>query len=87
VTTRTEADVAVRTARLLNEEEKVLRMRYGIPLGTGVALEACGQEHAATRDALVAIEQRVKAHLAQAGVTHGVDLARRAAVIERLKKM
>lgn len=82
VRTRTEADVAIRTARLTDEEDKVLRMRYGIPLAADVALELRGQDNEETRTALERIEQR-----AIEASHKGVDAARRNAVIARLRRI
>ena len=82
VRTRTEADGAIRTARLTDEEDKVLRMRYGIPLAADVALEMRGQENEETRATLERLEQR-----AVAASQNGVDAARRNAVIARLRRI
>lgn len=82
VRTRTEADVAIRTARLTDEEDKVLRMRYGISLAADAPLELRGQENDETRTTLERIEQR-----AIAASQQGVDAARRNAVIARLRRM
>ena len=83
VHTRIEADVALRQVGLADEEEKVLRMRYGIPLDPSAVLEQRGQAHVETRAALAQIEQGALAHLQAAGV----DVARRATAIARLRKL
>lgn len=82
--TRVEVDVALRQARLTSEEEKVLRMRYGIPIDAAAPLES--QAEAATpavRAELMALEQR--AVMANSAVD--VDPLRRAAIIDRLRRM
>ncbi len=91
VRTRTEADVALRQAHLTAEEEKVLRMKYGIPLDMAVALDAPGLQTEA-RAQLESLEQRALAGVqiqAQGGVDSrgSVDSLRRAAIIERMRKM
>lgn len=91
VRTRTEADVALRQARLTSEEEKVLRMKYGIPLDMAVALEAPGLQTEA-RATLESLEQRALAGVQiQANGSldsrGSVDSLRRAAIIERMRKM
>ena len=89
IRTRTEADVALRQAGLSSEQEKVLRMRYGIPLDEAVAL----QRHEAAQPEVAAqlreMEQRNWSHLsaADAGMDSTVDATRRAAIIERLRRM
>ena len=73
--TRIEVDVAVRQANLTSEEEKVLRMHYGI----GIAPDAELQAHAAVADTqtqIAAIEQKAIAHA-----------RRQQAVIERLRRI
>ena len=66
IRTRTEADVALRQAGLSSEQEKVLRMRYGIPLDEAVAL----QRHEAAQPEVAAqlreMEQRNWSHLSAA---------------------
>ncbi|MSP91905.1 MAG: hypothetical protein EXR79_08935 [Myxococcales bacterium] len=81
--TRTEADVALRQVGLADEEEKVLRMRYGIPLDPRAPLEARGQAHAETRTVLARMEHAALAHLQESGV----DVARRTTAIARLRKL
>jgi adenosylcobinamide amidohydrolase len=81
VRTRTEADVALRQARLTAEEEKVLRMKYGIPIDPVASLEAPGLETDA-RVELEAMEKR-----ATAAVAGSVDSGKRNAIIERMRKM
>lgn len=84
VRTRAEFDVALRTAGLDPEEEKVLRMRYGVGLEPAAVLEQRGQDNDETQKALAQIEQRaVAAMQAQAAV----DAPRRAAIIDRLRRM
>ena len=84
VRTRAEFDVAIRTAGLDAEEEKVLRMRYGIGLDAAAVLEQRGQDSEESRQTLAQIEQRAVAGVqAQAAV----DAPRRAAIIERLRRM
>jgi len=85
VQTRTQADVALRSAGLYAEEEKVLRMRYGIPMDLQATLEMRGQDHDETRAQLAQLEQRALA--AVTAPQPGVDSDRRAAIIERLRKM
>jgi hypothetical protein len=73
--TRIEVDVAVRQANLTSEEEKVLRMRYGI----GIAMDAQLQAHTAVADVqsqIAAIEQKAIAHA-----------RRQQAVIDRLRRI
>ena len=74
--TRTEVDVALRQANLTSEEEKVLRMRYGI----GMAMEGQLQAHTAvTTDVqaqILAIEHKALAHA-----------RRQQAVIDRLRRI
>lgn len=91
VRTRTEADVALRQARLTAEEEKVLRMKYGIPLEASVSLEAPGLQTEA-RAELEAMERRtlaiVTGNVEAAGVdSASIDARRRSAIIERMRKM
>lgn len=84
VQTRADFEVALRTADLDSEEEKVLRMRYGIGLDPAAALEQRGQAQDETRQILAQMEQRAVAGVqAQAAV----DAPRRAAIIDRLRRM
>lgn len=76
VTTRVEVDVALRQAQLTSEEEKVLRMRYGM----GMAPDALLQAHTAvTTDAAAQIEALEKKALAH--------VQRQRAVIDRLRRI
>ncbi len=74
--TRVEVDVALRQANLTSEEEKVLRMHYGIGMAADGQIEA----HAAvTTDAqaqIAAIEQKAVA-----------NARRQQAVIDRLRRI
>ena len=48
---------AVRDARMTDEEERVIRMRHGLGLASGDALELRGQSFAETRAQLAMIEK------------------------------
>ena len=82
IRTRTEADVALRQAQLSSEEEKVLRMRYGIAMDASAPLQGHEPSQPEVAAQLAAMEQR---NLAQ--LTDRVDATRRAAIIERLRRM
>lgn len=73
--TKVEVDVAIRHANLTSEEEKLLRMRYGIALAPDAALAV----HTASVAGLAQMEAIEK---------KAVEHARRQnAVIERLRRM
>ena len=73
--TKTEVNVAIAHANLTSEEEKVLRMRYGIALEPDAALAT----HATTAQGLAQLEAIEKKALLHARRQH--------AVIERLRRI
>ena len=73
IRTRTEADVALRNARLSSEEEKVLRMRYGIAHDEVAPLQSHEVSQPEVAAQLAELEQRTVAQL-----TDRVDATRAA---------
>jgi len=61
--TRVATDRSLARVGLTDLEEKVVRMRHGLPLAADAVLEQRGQEHPETRMALEAIEARALAKL------------------------
>ena len=74
--TRIEVDVALRQANLTSEEEKVLRMHYGIGLAADGQIEAHAAANADVQAQIAAIEQKVIGHV-----------RRQQAVIDRLRRI
>lgn len=83
VRTRQALDHALRQVGLTAEEENVLRMRYGVTLDEGVALEFVGQDRAETRAQLQDLERRALVGVA----ANRIDSGRRASIIERMKRL
>lgn len=71
------------SAPLTAEEEKILRMRYGIGASAEQQLEKQGEEHPETRAKLAMIEQIVLAELSERQSLQ----AKRDKVIDKLKKL
>ena len=74
--TRIEVDVALRQANLTSEEEKVLRMRYGIGMAADAQIEAHTAVNADVQAQIAAIEQKAISHV-----------RRQQAVIDRLRRI
>ncbi len=74
--TRVEVDVALRQANLTSEEEKVLRMRYGIGMATDGQIQAHTAVNADVQAQIAAIEQKAIGHV-----------RRQQAVIDRLRRI
>jgi DNA-directed RNA polymerase sigma subunit (sigma70/sigma32) len=74
--TRIEVDVALRQANLTSEEEKVLRMRYGIGMAPEGQIEARTAINAEAQAQIAAIELKAIGHV-----------RRQQAVINRLRRI
>ncbi len=74
--TRIEVDVALRQADLTSQEEKVLRMRYGIGMAADGQIQAHTAVNADVEAQIAAIEQKAIGHV-----------RRQQAVIDRLRRI